>query len=291
MDLSSKKVTWKSHPFPHAIIDNFFPEDIFKQISSFSAENITDLKRTFTSDLELNKKVFGIEGTSDVFRKPISLMGKDEGKKLFKDLMNSEKIITLADHNNFAGYYPFHSSANGGLLGSHIDHSNLGRNFHFANSIFFSHPKWKKEWGGETILFNSSGFKPVSYVEPKPNRMVLFIHSNESFHGVKLISCPKDITRNSYYMDYYIQPEDIENLNKNLRKINLKRSLIFTYHRTTFLPLFPEGIHSFKISNLFRKTTLSYLINYVIYRILKLRFLSYLRYLYLEKKPKKGIQT
>jgi len=54
---------------------------------------------------------------------------------------------------------------------------------------------------------------------------------------------------------------------------------------------FPEGVNSFKASKLFRKTTLSYLINYIIYMILKFKFLSYLRYLYLEMKTKKAIQT
>jgi hypothetical protein len=31
MDLSNKKVVWIKDPFLHAIIDNFFSEEIFKQ--------------------------------------------------------------------------------------------------------------------------------------------------------------------------------------------------------------------------------------------------------------------
>jgi len=54
---------------------------------------------------------------------------------------------------------------------------------------------------------------------------------------------------------------------------------------------FPEGINSFRTSNLFRKTTISYFINYIIYRILRFKILSYLRYLYLEVRAKKGIHT
>ena len=128
--------------------------------------------------LELNKKEFGIKGKSSLFRLPIEIMGHGDGKNLFSKFIDPAKIITLASFRDFGNYYPYHSSTKNGLLGSHIDHSCLKENIHFANSIFYVHKTWEKEWGGETILFSENGLKPRVYIEPKPNRIILFIHSN-----------------------------------------------------------------------------------------------------------------
>ena len=275
MKISNKKVEWILHPFPHAIIDDFFPDDVFKNISSVKNDEIEDLKRTNLTSLELNKKEFGIAGTSKAFRIPIEIMGMGNGKKLFSKFMPESKIITLASHKDFGGYYPYHQSTRKGLLGAHVDHSNLDGNIHFSNSIFYSHKQWKKEWGGETILFNSTGLKPEVYIEPKPNRMILFIHSNTSFHGVNKILCPDEVIRKTYYMDYYINPSDIPLLNDNIRNSGLKKGLKFTHHTTTFIPFFPLGIKSFKLDSI--KTIMFYILNYTKYSLFKFNFISRLR--------------
>tara|TARA_B100000029_G_scaffold66276_1_gene59136 strand:- start:70 stop:330 length:261 start_codon:yes stop_codon:yes gene_type:complete len=83
-------------PFPHAIIDNFFPQDIFDKISDMTAEEVTDIKKVNTTSLELNKSVFGLEGSSQSFRIPVDLMGKEGGTAFFSDVISPEKIITLA---------------------------------------------------------------------------------------------------------------------------------------------------------------------------------------------------
>ena len=89
--------------------------------------------------------------------------------------MDEKYITTMANFDKFGGYYPFHSSETGGILGSHIDHSNLEEMFHFANSLLYVHPYWEKKWGGETVLYNKFGTKEIKLVTPKPNRLLLFI--------------------------------------------------------------------------------------------------------------------
>ena len=275
MEISNKKVEWKLHPFPHAIIDDFFPKDVFENIYSVKNDEIEDLKRTNLTSLELKKKEFGITGTSKAFRIPIEIMGMGNGKKLFSKFMPESKIITLASHKDFGGYYPYHQSTRKGLLGAHVDHSNLDGNIHFSNSIFYSHKQWKKDWGGETILFDATGLKPQVYIEPKPNRMILFIHSNTSFHGVNRILCPDEVIRKTYYMDYYINPSDIPLLNENIIKSGFKKELKFTHHTTTFIPFFPLGIKSFRLDSV--KTMMFYIMNYTKYSLFKFNFISRLR--------------
>jgi len=113
--------------------------------------------------------------------------------------------------------------------------------------------------------------------------MILFIHSNTSFHGVNKILCPENIIRKTYYMDYYIDPSEIPLLNLNMRKNGLKKDLRFTPHTTTFIPFFPLGIKSFKFDSL--KLTWMYLYNYTRYSLYKLNFISNLRS-YFKKKIK-----
>ena len=139
----------------------------------------------------------------------------------------------------------------GGLLGIHVDHSySKSELLHMANSIFYVSPYWEDSWGGETVLCNSSGSRIVKKIIPKPNRLILFVHSSSSFHGVNKINCPTDVNRTTYYMDYYINPSDIPLLNDNIRNSGLKKGLKFTHHTTTFIPFFPLGIKSFKLDSI-----------------------------------------
>lgn len=274
LHIKKNEINWILKPYPHAIIDNFLPESLFEQVSSTKPDVLDDLRRTNTTGLEFNKKEYGIKGKSQKFRIPIEIMGFGIGKNLFSKFMNPSKIITLASHDDFGGYYPYHSSSRNGLLGSHVDHCFLGDNIHFANSIFYAHKEWKKEWQGETILFNHNGFKPLVYIEPKPNRMVLFIHSNTSFHGVNKILCPEKITRNTYYMDYYLHSNDIKHLVENIQKAGKgKPKIKYSYHQTTFIPFFPFGFNSRPTFNTRRIVTYfrAYII-YLFFRIIPIDF-------------------
>ncbi len=136
----------------------------------------------------------------------------------------------------------------------------------------------KKNGRGETILFNKFGLIPKVFIEPKPNRLVLFIHSNQSFHGVNTILCPSKTTRNTYYMDYYINRKDINKLNDNLKSLGLKNKLFYTYHPTTFIPFFPLGIRSFTFGRLI--DNIHYLRSLFIYLLFSSRLISHFRFKY-----------
>lgn len=275
-NLNDKNIEWLFDPFPHAVIDNFLPDELFKKISQIKVNQIKDIRRNNYTSLELNKKEFGINGIEGIFRIPVDIMGFGEGKNLFSKVIDPEKIITLATHEEFGGYYPFHCSTRGGLLGSHIDHSNIDKNLHFANSIFYSHPIWEKEWGGETILFNSNGFVPIKFINPKPNRLVLFIHTNTSFHGVNKIKCPLNTNRQTYYMDYYLNKKHILELNIKLKKLGFKSKINFSHHKTTFIPFFPLGLKSFNLDN--PKTIFRYILIYIYYLIRKITPFKFLNF-------------
>jgi SM-20-related protein len=65
----------------------------------------------------------------------------------------------------YANGYP--SGAEGGV---HLD--SLEPN-HFT-AIYYPHPAWDPDWGGETVLFNNDRSDIVASVYPRPNRLVIF---------------------------------------------------------------------------------------------------------------------
>ena len=211
-------VQWVLEPFPHAIVDNFLPDEIFDEISNLlhNLYEIKDIKKRFTTDLEFNKNVYGIGSLDNITKLPIQILGSLKIKKLLQNFIGNISLISLNDYKDFGGYYPFHSMKENGFLGSHVDHSRSKTGeIHMANSVYFASKEWDKNLGGEIILFNSTGYKPKIFIEPKPNRLVLFLHTSSTFHGVNFISKNAKFNRFSYYMDYYIDKKDLLNLKFN----------------------------------------------------------------------------
>jgi len=270
------KIVWNTEPFSHAIIDNFLPADIFSKITQDfnQVNNFQDIKKIFTSHVEFNKNVYGDNDLKGNLRLPVNILGGDIIKEILESYLNVQRLISLCDWPDYGGYYPFHSMKANGILGSHVDHSHSKKgDLHVANSIFFVSPKWEESWGGETLLFNSSGFKIIKKIIPLPNRLVLFVHSSTSFHGVNKITSPVGINRNTYYMDYYINDEDLPKMQKNL-KTKGNKNLVYSFHSTSFVPFFPLGIKSFRIKSIFMKNTYPYLKIFLKYLMARF-FLNY----------------
>lgn len=59
----------------------------------------------------------------------------------------------------------------GGVEGGlHLD-SNVETHL---TSIYYPHPEWNPNWGGETLMFNETGDEIVAAIYPRPNRLVVF---------------------------------------------------------------------------------------------------------------------
>ena len=269
--ISQFKINWEMDPFPHAIIDNFLPPEIFtKIINGLShVDSFQDVKKKFQSHVEFNKNVYGDSDLNELAKLPIDILGGSNVKEIFRKFLNGQKLISLCDWPDYGGYYPFHSMITGGVLGAHVDHSHSrDGDLHVANSIFYVSPKWKESWGGETILFNHIGTKAMKKVVPAPNRLILFIHSSSSFHGVNTIFSPAGVQRSTYYMDYYIHEKELSHVYKALKNKGCK-NLVYSFHGTSFVPFFPLGVKSFKIKFIFMKSTYPYLGAFLKYMIVR----------------------
>ena len=260
-----KKIKWRKYPFPYLIIDNFLSNEDFIKLTNELDKTKTYVQSLFKSPLE-NKIIFKDTNMKKNVRKLVDRMGSSEIKNIISQIIDSKNILSMRDFDNYGGYSPYHITENNGFLGAHIDHSSMnGDEFsHIANTIFYASNKWEKEWGGHTILFSRNGFLQEVKIDPIPNRLIFFIHTANSFHGVSRYYSDLNVQRRTFYHDYYISKNEIGRV---MNKINLnrKQNLIHSFHQTTFIPLIPFGIKNIKFNKLLILKNLKYFPTYLLY--------------------------
>lgn len=259
------KSKWLEFPFPHLIIDNFLPEEIFLELKKELNQNLNIIQRKFNSPLE-SKTIYKNSKMRKSSKHLVNLMASEEIKKIITEKTGDMEILSMGETTDYSGYSPYHITKNNGFLGSHIDHSNIqsGKFRHIANTIFFASNSWEQKWGGQTIFFSNNGLNQEILVEPIPNRLLIFIHTANSFHGVKNYFSNKNVERRTFYHDYYVNSTDLPIALNNINK-ERKKKLKHSFHTTTFIPFFPFGLKNKTFKNFFDIKNLSYLNAYLIY--------------------------
>jgi len=98
-----------------------------------------------------------------------------------------------------------HLYGSGALLDVHVDFNYVEKKqwHRRLNILLFLNRGWKSEWGGQFEIWNSDVSELGAALEPVFNRCVLFETSEISYHGVRKVDCPEDVTRNSFAAYYY----------------------------------------------------------------------------------------
>lgn len=72
-----------------------------------------------------------------------------------------------------------------------------------VNLLLYFNKNWKESYGGYFELWDENVKNRIANIEPKFNRLCVFLTSEKSFHGVTEISCPNDVVRQSFATYYY----------------------------------------------------------------------------------------
>ena len=260
-----KNQKWAVDPFPYCVIDNFLSKEEFCQLNNELEITTKIVQRVFNTSLE-NKLIFKDTDMKKNVKELVDRMGSPEIKNVISEIIDTKNILSMRDFKNYGGYSPYHITENNGFLGSHVDHSSIkeGEFCHIANTIFYASSMWEKEWGGHTILFSRNGFSQKVKIEPIPNRLIFFIHTANSFHGVSRYYSDLKVQRRTFYHDYYVKKDEIKAV---MGKVNLerKRNLKYSTHGTTFVPFIPFGIKSIKLKKLLSLKNFKYLPTYFLY--------------------------
>ena len=201
----------EAQPFSHLIMDDFFGEDTAKKIANdFPAYDSDAWTAHYLNAVEDKK-------TSNHWDKfPASIY------TALSYLCSPWWVDKLTEITGLQEIYPdyglhgggMHSHRPGGYLNIHKDYSihpklKLERKF---NIIIYMTPNWQPNWGGglEFWSHNEETGKPkelVTKVENKFNRAVLFVTTQNSWHGLpEPIRCPGNFNRNSIAMYYLTRP-------------------------------------------------------------------------------------
>lgn len=196
----------QASPFPHLVIDNFFPPARVHAIA----------KEVGTETIDPEAPDYGFKGkrrNSDLATFP------PEARAMVEELNSREFISWLERVTGIEGLHPdpdlhgggLHQIPPGGYLGVHTDfnwHHKL--NMHRRlNLLLYLNENWNEDWGGALELWTEDqieadhGSAAVSLM-PLFNRVVIFATTDFSYHGhPHKLACPPDRTRNSIALYYY----------------------------------------------------------------------------------------
>lgn len=206
-DLNKKFV--KNEPFDHVVIDNFWSEDIAKELlSEMSDMPKNKMVTRYLSPLE-NKIAIP---HWDLFKKTtyraFYYLNSDFIPKLQKISGIDNLIPDIGLHGGGLHFHPTN-----GILNVHKDysiHPKLGT-MRKLNLIIYMNQEWKEEWNGQLEFWshdekNNLPDEKIKSIMPIFNRAVLFDVSQNSWHGLPVhTKQPDHIYRQSMAVYYMIK--------------------------------------------------------------------------------------
>ncbi len=194
----------KNDPYGYCTTNNFFPENVIKNVSS--SFNFPETIGT-TSDVLFQKTKRALNNY-DLFpleiKKIVDYLNSRDFINILEDKFGIQNLV--ADPSLFGG--GMHESRNGGYLKIHSDfiyirNKKLKR---MLNLLVYLNDNWDENWGGAIELWDQKMENNFLKVYPKINHAVIFRTDTESNHGFPdPIKCPKSVGRKSLALYYYIK--------------------------------------------------------------------------------------
>jgi Rps23 Pro-64 3,4-dihydroxylase Tpa1-like proline 4-hydroxylase len=189
-------------PFPHVMIDNFFPEDI-----------LNDVLADFPDLQKIDSQKFNNAYEKKLASTHERQMGNATRNLLYR--LNSSTFISfLEELTGIDGIIPdphfegggLHQIERGGYLKIHVDF-NKNRRLKIdrrLNVLVYLNKYWTEEYGGHLQLWDREMTRCVHKILPIFNRMVIFNTNDFSYHGhPDPLTCPEGVSRRSLALYYY----------------------------------------------------------------------------------------
>ena len=208
VDHHKKILHVNNHPYGHCTTKNFLPEEVIKSISS--SFKFPDQVNS-TSDVLFQKTKKALN-EYNLFPPEIKKIIDYLNSKIFISILEDKfKIKNLiSDSSLFGG--GMHESRNGGYLKIHSDFIYIRKKKlkRMLNLLLYLNDNWDEEWGGAIELWDQKMESNFVKVFPKINNAVIFRTDTESNHGFPdPITCPKNISRKSLALYYYISDNSL----------------------------------------------------------------------------------
>jgi len=193
-------------PFPHAVMDNFLPDDILgKALDAFpKPADLEWLK--FEGNTEKKLAFPTVDKLPTPLRDVLYFLNSSSVMRILEKLTSIEGL--LPDPHYYGG--GLHQIERDGHLEVHVDFNMLPklRIMRRLNLLLYLNKDWKEEYGGHLELWNADMTRAEKRILPVFNRCVVFSTIENSYHGhPHPLACPEGFSRKSIATYYYTAPE------------------------------------------------------------------------------------
>ena len=190
-----------AEPFPHAVLDDFFPEAVVRA----AARAVPPPDERWVRRERDEAVKFGL---------PHEHLMPDPIRALIRELNAAPFLGFLEEMTGIAGLTsdPYleggglHQIKRGGYLHVHADFNVHSRTklHRRLNLLLFLNEEWDESFGGHLELWDRAMSSCVQRLLPVLNRTVVFTVTDDAFHGHPYpLACPEDRTRRSIALYYY----------------------------------------------------------------------------------------
>lgn len=192
----------KGDPFPHIVIDNFFPQPLFEELCGSFPGADAPFWDKYDYQYQTKMACNQVHELPDPLRSTLHLLNSGGFLELLEDVTGEKGLIS--DPYYVGG--GIHQIQRGGKLAVHADfteppHLKL---FRRLNLLVYLNPEWDDAYGGNFELWDEHAKSCKASVSPIGNRCVIFTTTSTSFHGhPHPLTCPEGMSRRSLAIYYY----------------------------------------------------------------------------------------
>jgi len=201
-----------AEPFPHAVIDGFFPGPVAARIiNEFPPLDAERWNDSGAGNPQRQGKHMSLreEHFSPFLRSVLYQLNGDAFLRFVETVTGIAHLIPDPDIGHTLRHFE-----RGGCLGIHTDF-NWHRRLELhrrVNLIVYLNRDWRDEYGGHLELWDDAMTRCVRRIAPIANRAVLFATNDRTPHGFPdALACPPGETRKTIQLYYYTsarpQPE------------------------------------------------------------------------------------
>jgi Rps23 Pro-64 3,4-dihydroxylase Tpa1-like proline 4-hydroxylase len=200
-------------PFPYIIIPEFINTDYYNQIKSSFPSTPDDKWWKYENPLEVKYALDNLELMDPIISNVFYSLSHENTIDKFKKIFNIPEL----EYDPYCHGAGLHMHPRYGRLNMHLDYeihpiSNKQRRL---NIILYLNDEWDPAWNGDTQLWDNTVSECVVKSYPKGNTAIVFVTTEQSWHGVpETILCPQDTYRKTLAF-YYVS--DLKN-DKNVDK-------------------------------------------------------------------------
>lgn len=210
---SNDKNTLNTNPFPYIIIPEFINTKYYNKFKEVFPSKPNENWCKYENPLEVKYTLDNLEIMDPVISNTFYSLSHENTIDKFKKIFNIPEL----EYDPYYHDAGLHMHPRYGRLNMHLDYeihpiSNKQRRL---NIILYLNDDWNPEWNGDTQLWNNNISECVVKSYPKGNTAIVFVTTEQSWHGVpETILCPQDMYRKTLAF-YYVS--DLKN-DKNVDK-------------------------------------------------------------------------